>query len=475
MTLSNILVFIALGVFFRLLRHGRWRKQLVFAASILAVYWLQPAMPVRYLDFWLPTLTLFLAVFGWAITSVPQERLNKTNIFTFVFIFLLILLIGFTRYLEVENVIIVSRPPETEQIIFALIAFTFVTTVLVYCGRTGRFITFTAIAIILMIFIILKYSPLTVVAGSAVRRFMQQDPALASVNDLRWLGFSYIAFRLFHTLRDRQLGKLPSVDLQEYMIYMVFFPTLTAGPIDRLERFIRDLRQSLPLSIDDFVFSGKRLAIGLFKKFVLADTLAIIAINPLNVGQVKTAGWMWVLLYAYAFQIYLDFSGYTDIALGIGKLLGFDLPENFNKPYLKSNLAHFWNNWHITLTQWFRTYYFNPLVRFLRRSERHFSPTIVVLFSQFSTMLLIGLWHGISWNFVLWGGWHGLGLFIHNRWAEWSKPRLLFLEDSSFLKKVYTALGILITFHFVALGWVWFALPQVSQSLTVYSVLFGVR
>lgn len=259
------------------------------------------------------------------------------------------------------------------------------------------------------------------------------------------------------------------------MIYMVFFPALTAGPIDRLERFIQDLRQDSPFSVDDLIVSGRRLAIGMFKKFVLADTLALIAINPLNVEQIRTTSWMWVLLYAYALQIYLDFSGYTDIALGIGKLLGINLPENFNKPYLKSNLAHFWNNWHMTLTQWFRAYYFNPLVRSLRRSKTRFSPALVVLFSQLSTMLLIGLWHGISWNFALWGVWHGLGLFVHNRWSEWIKPRLLFLECSSFLQRAYTVLGVLLTFHFVTLGWVWFALPQVSQATMVFSSLFGLR
>ncbi len=475
MTLRNILVFILLGLVFRLLRHGRWRARLIFAASVLAVYWLQPAMPVRYLDFWLPTLTIFLAVLGWVITSIPQTRFDKANIFTFTFTLLLIVLVGLTRYLEMDGFITAGRPPQTIQIILVLIAFIVVTMVLVYRSRTDKGITITAIGIILGIFILLKYPPMTVAASSVVRQLMQQDASLASASDFRWLGFSYLAFRLLHTFRDRQLGRLPSVNLQEYVIYMVFFPALTAGPIDRLERFVRDLRHTEPLSADEMVEAGKRLTIGLFKKFVLADMLAMIALNPLNAGQVKTTGWMWILLYAYAFQIYLDFSGYTDIALGVGKLAGINLPDNFNKPYLKSNLAHFWNNWHMTLTQWFRTYYFNPLVRLLRRSERRFSPGVVILFSQLSTMLLIGLWHGISWNFVLWGAWHGLGLFVHNRWTEWSKPRLLFLEQSSFLKKVYTALGIAVTFHFVALGWVWFALPQVSLAITVYSVLFGVQ
>lgn len=473
MTLTNILIFIALGLFIRLFQRGRiwW----IFLASVLAVYWLQPVMPVRYLDFWIPTATLFLAIFGWAITSAPQNRFSKTNIFTFAVILLFILLIGFTRYLGNDGIITPGRPPQMMQIVSVLAIVSVIALLLGYYNRAGERVTFVAIVVILSMFVILKYSPLTIVASSVLRGFMQQDVNLARADDFRWLGFSYLAFRLLHTFRDRQLGRLPAVNLREYLIYMIFFPSLTAGPIDRLERFIQDLRQIAVISSDELVIAGKRLAVGLFKKFVLADTLAIIALSPLNAGQVKTAGWMWVLLYAYAFQIYFDFSGYTDIALGIGKLLGINLPENFNKPYLRANLAHFWNNWHITLTQWFRSYYFNPLVRYLRRSKRHFSSSLIVLFSQFSTMLLIGLWHGISWNFVLWGSWHGLGLFVHNRWAEWSRPHLSFLESSAFLKTTYTVLGVLLTFHFVALGWVWFALPDISQSLTVYSVLFGIR
>jgi alginate O-acetyltransferase complex protein AlgI len=104
----------------------------------------------------------------------------------------------------------------------------------------------------------------------------------------------------------------------------------------------------------------------LFKKFVIADALALIALNDMLATQVNSTGWMWVHLYAYAFQIYFDFSGYTDIAIGIGRLVGINLPENFLSPYTKPSLTQFWNNWHITLTQWFRSYFFNPFNRWMR-------------------------------------------------------------------------------------------------------------
>ena len=148
--------------------------------------------------------------------------------------------------------------------------------------------------------------------------------------------------------------------LAEYVNYAIFFPAFTAGPIDRLDRFVKELRTPLPMGDEDWIDAGTRLFVGLFKKFVVAYLLAVISISDVLVPQVKGAGWMWLFLYAYSFQIYFDFSGYTDVAIGLGRLLGFRLPENFAAPYLKPNLTQFWNSWHMTLTQWFRSYFFNP-------------------------------------------------------------------------------------------------------------------
>jgi D-alanyl-lipoteichoic acid acyltransferase DltB (MBOAT superfamily) len=199
----------------------------------------------------------------------------------------------------------------------------------------------------------------------------------------------------------------------------------------------------------------------LFKKFVIADSLALIALGPLNAAYVHTAGWTWLLVYAFSLQIYLDFSGYTDIAIGMGLLMGIRLPENFNRPYLRSNLTQFWNNWHMTLTNWFRAYYFNPLTRALRSKRLQLSPATVILATQVTTMALIGLWHGITTNFLLWGLWHGAGLFAQNRWSAWATPRLApILKEKPRLRWALTAGGALLTFHYVSLGWVWFAIPD---------------
>jgi D-alanyl-lipoteichoic acid acyltransferase DltB (MBOAT superfamily) len=170
-------------------------------------------------------------------------------------------------------------------------------------------------------------------------------------------------------------------------------------------------------------------------------------------------------------RIYFDFSGYTDIAVGVGRIMGIKLPENFDAPYFKSDLTTFWNSWHITLTQWARSYFFNPLTRALR--SRSMAMPLIIIIGQLGTMLLIGLWHGVTWNFVAWGLWHGVGLYLHNRYLDFMKPRLAALDERPQLKRLTDVFGMLITFHYVALGWVWFALPNVELSLKVFGKLFG--
>jgi alginate O-acetyltransferase complex protein AlgI len=192
----------------------------------------------------------------------------------------------------------------------------------------------------------------------------------------------------------------------------------------------------------------------------------------MNAFQIRSSAGLWISLYAFSFQLFLDFSGYTDIAIGIGQLMGIHLPENFDRPYLQPNLAAFWRRWHITLTDWFRSYLFNPLVRFMRGSQAGVPVWLIILLGQLVTMVSIGLWHGIQSNFVLWGLWHALGLYAHNRWQ--AILRLSGLKHHAWLnQRIPRLAGSLLTFHFVTLGWVWFALDEPSQGLAVLGRLFG--
>ena len=478
MTLAQTLTFAGLALLGGWLTNtrGRARAYFLLTASVLAVFWLQPALPIRYLDFWLPCATLAIVSLSWALSAAPGQLAARENWLSGGLVCGLILLTALTRFLPFDAFLTASTPPQAWELILpagllALAIFALAK------WRRGWFLT-AGIAALIGLLILQKSPDLGAAASLFLRAANGQAVAPASGLDLRWLGFSYIAFRLIHTLRDRQEGRLKEVALGEYFTYVIFFPALTAGPIDRIDNFTWHLRAPAAFDQEQLIRAGERFFVGLFKKYVLADSLALIALNSANAMQVNSlqvrgAGWAWVLLYAYALQIYFDFSGYTDIVIGIARLLGFNLPENFNAPYLKPNLTQFWNNWHISLTQWFRAYYFNPLNRWLRKGKIQLPLPLQVLFLQVSTMLLIGLWHGVTLNFVLWGVWHGLGLFAHNRWSDFIKPKADAWAVTPFRKNLLNVSGVLATFHFVALGWVFFALPTIAISAHFFRVLLG--
>ncbi len=465
-------------------RESRWREWLLLVFSLLALYALQPATPIRYLDFWLPTASVGLTVLVWAATrplpaaaapqgAAPTARVagqpDRQTLISAGIIGGVIVLIAATRYLDRSWVswLTPSRPPDALAIVAAVALWAAAAAALIrFLPGNLRLVSILVWALI-GIFLVLKTETLALWASMAVRALVKQSVSQASALDWRWLGFSYIAFRLIHALRDRLSKRLPALSLSEFVTYALFFPALTAGPIDRVERFVKDLRQPAPAWVEGLT----RLALGLFKKFALADTLALLALSAQNAAQTRSTFWLWILLYAYAGRLYFDFSGYTDIALGLGRLVGIKLPENFDRPYLKPNLTLFWNSWHMSLAQWFRAYFFNPVTRALR--SRPLPPWLIILIGQAGTMLLIGLWHGVTWNFAAWGAWHAVGLFVHSRYTEFARPRLAWLQARPKLGRAVAAADTLLTFHFVALGWVWFALPNLDLSLRVFGQLFG--
>jgi D-alanyl-lipoteichoic acid acyltransferase DltB (MBOAT superfamily) len=475
MTIIQILIVATAALFWGLVMRERGRTYFLLIASVLVIFWLQPALPLRGFDFWIPLATLIITVFSWYITATEESRREKKNWIVIGILAGTVLLLNLTRFLPFDSILTPSRPPQTLTLVLVL---AFSGTFFLLATRFARFnAALISIGIILLIavFLAIKIPALAYWFSYGIRSLVGQSLNEAKVSDLRWLGFSYVAFRILHTLRDRQMGRLPAVDLAEYVTYVIFFPAFTAGPIDRIDRFIKDLRKPSALGNDELLIAGQRFMVGLFKKFVVADALALIALNDTNALQVKSAGWMWILLYAYAFQIYFDFSGYTDIAIGTSRLLGIRLPENFSAPYQKPNLTQFWNNWHMTLTQWFRAYFFNPVTRWLRSWNKPMPIVVMIALTQITTMLLIGFWHGVTWNFALWGLWHGVGLFIHNRWSDMTKVRAGDWATTPFRKSLLNISGAIVTFHFVALGWIFFALSSTSTSMQVFLKLFGLK
>jgi D-alanyl-lipoteichoic acid acyltransferase DltB (MBOAT superfamily) len=465
----SVLAALLVGVLVR----GTLRTYLLLALSVLAVYWFQPVIPIRSFDFWLPSLSLALVILVWLIVSQTESWRSRENLYGLLIIIGLMIILDLSRYFLPDPLFTATIPPNFFFFLAFVIILSVVILLITRLSRAYQWISSFVIVLLILILVILKSPALALQASIFLGEFTNRSAENALSSDLRWLGFSYIAFRLIHILRDKPTGRLPDLTLPEFATYVVFFPSLSAGPIDRAERFVQDLRKDFALTQDETLIAGQRLAIGLFKKFVIADTLALMALNDALATQVRTTGWMWIVLYAYTFQIYFDFSGYTDIAIGIARLVGVKLPENFSAPYSKPNLTQFWNNWHMTLTQWFRAYFFNPFNRWMR-GLRSIPTWILILLGQLATMLLIGLWHGITLNFVLWGAWHGIGLFLQNRWSDFVRVRFPNLSQNTRLQSALQFGGILLTFHFVALGWVFFALSELSLSQIVFMKLFGI-
>jgi D-alanyl-lipoteichoic acid acyltransferase DltB (MBOAT superfamily) len=465
---ASILTALLIGA----LTRGTRRTYVLLAASVLAVYWFQPALPLRSFDFWLPSLSLALTVLTWLIISPSGEWRSHQNLAGLAILVGLATLIDLTRYVLPDPLLTATTPPQLVFYLFFMAIIASIVSLLAFFSRRFLWSLSFAIFLLIILLIILKSPALSRQTSIFFRMLANRPVEHAAFTDLRWLGFSYIAFRLIHVLRDRQMGRLPELSLPEFATYVIFFPALAAGPIDRAERFAKDLRADVSLTQDETLLAGQRIFLGLFKKFVLADTLALLALNDALATQIRTTGWMWIVVYAYAFQIYFDFSGYTDIAIGSGRLVGIKLPENFAAPYLKPNLTQFWNSWHMSLTQWFRSYFFNPFNRWIR-GFKNIPAWGMILAGQVATMLLIGLWHGITLNFILWGFWHGIGLFLQNRWSDFLRTRAPSPGQDARWQPVLQIGGILLTFHFVALGWVFFALSDPSLSWQAFKKLFG--
>jgi alginate O-acetyltransferase complex protein AlgI len=277
--------------------------------------------------------------------------------------------------------------------------------------------------------------------------FHVQSPAL---NLLLPVGISFYTFQaISYTVEISRKKLSPASSFVDFALYMAFFPKLIAGPIIRPKSFFDQASQPTKKLTPEMLQAGLGLLlIGLFKKMIIADSLAALADVSFRAADLPVQGFPTPLFiqgfYLYAFQIYADFSGYTDLARGSALLLGFSLPENFQQPYLASTLTSFWNRWHISLTQWFREYVFFPFSRLLMGTTKRRYQRLIQVGATLVTMLLIGFWHGASWTFVVWGLWHGSLLSIEQQLNI--KPA----------RRLAVWIGGLVTFHLAAIGWILF-------------------
>jgi len=476
MRLEVILLLVLTALLLRLLSKTKSYEFLLAFINVFILYYLQPVTSVRYLNFWLPSINIGLVIVSWLVITPREHRCSAKTIYFFIFSCILIQIFSLIRYTS-WNVFVNLASPSFRVILFSLILFSsfFLFMVTRRDQKSASDFFFISLFILFtIVFVTQKSHYFNQILIKILRNFMGQSINTITSNDIQWFGLSYILFRLLHTLLDWKNGRFVTTTLPEYFNYVLFFPTLSAGPIDKLGRFNKDYKEFMINSKkqDDLLIGGKRIVLGIFKKFVIADNLALIAMNSTNVCLVKSTTWLWMLLYGYTFQLFFDFAGYSDIAIGIGKVLGIDVPENFDKPYLKQNLTLFWNSWHMTLTKWVQSYIFNPLSRKLRLSCPSLNPRLGLIIGQVVTMVFIGLWHGISTNFIIWGLWHAVGLFVSHQLTSFFR-KSNFVHHTRGAERFLKIIGTFLTFNYVALGWVWFVFSDTLLSARTMLKLFG--
>lgn len=328
--------------------------------------------------------------------------------------------------------------------------------------RVRRLALLAAVAGDLGVLAWFKYYRFFVVSGSNLlgELGVHVSPRILSVT--LPIGVSFFTFQALSYIIDIYRREVEPVGFLDFAVYVCFFPHLVAGPIVRASEFLPQLRQRHdPRRVDAsrayFLIMG-----GLFKKVVLANFLATMIVDEVfGLPEHHSSMEILVGIYAYAVQIYCDFSGYTDIAIGLALLLGFRFPQNFDAPYTAVSLQDFWRRWHMTLSRWLRDYLYIPLGG--NRGARRRTYRNLML-----TMLLGGLWHGAAWTFVVWGGIHGGFLVFEQRRRDRTVDAGLEPPTDTLRRRV---VGRIVTFHVVCLAWVFFRSPDFTIARTLLARL----
>lgn len=281
-----------------------------------------------------------------------------------------------------------------------------------------------------------KYSGFLLEAVNDVARVAGFDAALPVLRVALPIGISFYTFQSLSYTIDVWRGRIPAErNLLRFAVFVAFFPQLVAGPIVRPAELLPQLRSALRVDVEDVNFAIYRITKGLFKKVVLGDLVAanftdLVFATPAQYSSLENL----LALYAFTLQIYADFSGYSDMAIGVARLLGVRLPENFDRPYQAKDVGEFWRRWHMTLSSWLRDYVFFPLGG-SRGSEAR------TYFNLWLTMVLVGIWHGASWNFVIYGNLHAIAL-VYSRFNRQQAQR----------GETFYAIMVLATAVFLGLG-----------------------
>ena len=275
------------------------------------------------------------------------------------------------------------------------------------------------------------------------------------------VGISFYTFQTLSYVADVYRGTVePEPNFGKYAAFISFFPQLVAGPIERTENLLPQIRKEFHLDYQKASYGLKLMAWGFFKKIVVADTLAVHVDRVFDCVYNYTGFTFLIATVMFGIQIYCDFSGYSDIAIGTAKLFDIDLMRNFHAPYFASSVKEFWSRWHISLSTWFRDYVYIPLGGNRCGRAKHMR-------NLFLTFLASGLWHGAAWNFVIWGALHGLAQILENLLLKKRCPSLA--RDGGSLR---TWSCVLVTFIITMLAWIFFRIPDMASAEFLFSHMF---
>lgn len=280
------------------------------------------------------------------------------------------------------------------------------------------------------------------------------------------IGLSFHTFQsLSYTIEVYRGRHKAERHLGLFALYVMFYPQLVAGPIERPQNVLPQFHEQHDFDYDRVTSGLKLMAWGLFKKVVIADRLAVVVNAVYGDPSSHTSFALIMATYFFAYQIYCDFSGYSDIALGAARVMGFRLMENFNQPYLSQSVSEFWRRWHISLSTWFRDYLYIPLGGNRVAKWRWYLNTMIVF-------MVSGLWHGASWNFVIWGALHGLYI-VGAVLIGGLLSRTVSVPQSGPLAWTSRAFNTLLTFHLVAFAWIFFRAANLSDAWYIVTHLFS--
>lgn len=304
-----------------------------------------------------------------------------------------------------------------------------------------------------------KYANFFLASSISALHLVGYKITLPQLNFIVPLGLSFFIFQsLSYVIDVYRRTTEPAKNYWQYLTFVSFFPTIVAGPITRARQLLPQLKFNLPLTAEQGGQTLFLIAMGLIKKIAVADYLRANFVDRVfDFPERYSALEVLTAIYGYAIQIYADFSGYSDIAIGSALLLGIMLPLNFDAPYRAVSLPEFWRRWHITLSTWLRDYVFFSLTALNKRSATLMYAGLII------TMLLGGLWHGAAWTFVSWGLLHGVGLAGY-RGFEALRKRFSWHRSNT---NLFAMIGVFLTFHFVCFTWVFFRAETLTQALAM--------